>query len=135
MRRSCHVSRVVNERMKRATLSRMGAPRHRSSPLVLTARLPPKVNSLDKCAVCTTGAVFNVDAVVNDRATSICGVSDVLSTSLFGMEASSVTPSCLVSPTATRTEVHHRVSLAVGFNVPAPWMGRDALHRLTFTVS
>ncbi|XPS69009.1 hypothetical protein M3J09_001289 [Ascochyta lentis] len=47
--------------------------------------------------------VLDVDAVLGDRATSTCGVGDVLSASRFGLAPTSVTPSCLVSPTATRT--------------------------------
>lgn len=77
----------------------------RSTPLLLAGRIPYGVNSLDKRAVCTTGVELYVDAAVNDRATFTCGVSDVLSASWFGMGASSVTPSCLVSPTATRADL------------------------------
>jgi hypothetical protein len=83
---------VVNQSTKRATLSKTGALRHRSPSPVLTARLPSRLNSLDKRAVCTTSVEFDVDAAVNDRTTSTCGVSDVLSASPFGMGASSMMP-------------------------------------------
>ena len=67
-----------------------GALRHRSTSPVLAARLPSRLNSLDKRAVCTTSVEFDVDAAVNDRTMSTCGVSDVLSASPFGVGASSM---------------------------------------------
>ncbi|KAJ8112343.1 hypothetical protein OPT61_g5267 [Boeremia exigua] len=85
-----------------------------------------KVQSLDKRAGCTTGVVSDVDAIVNDRTAATCGVSDALSAKPPWERSSSVTPSWLNSPTATRIEFNHHVSLAVGFIVPAPWAGRDA---------
>jgi len=81
VRRSCHVSTVVNEKPRRATLSKGAAPGHHSSPPVLAAQLPSRLNSLYKHAVRTTGLVPDVDASVSDRATTTCGVSDVLSAS------------------------------------------------------
>jgi hypothetical protein len=101
--------------------ARRGALRHRSPSPVLTARLPSRLNSLDKRAVCTTSVEFDVDAAVNDRTASTCGVSDVLSASPVGVGASSMMLFLPRLSKATRANIHHRVSLAVGVDVPAPW--------------
>jgi hypothetical protein len=138
VRRSCHVSRVSYERTKGATLRVVSnaAPLVSTHPQSSYNPIPPtfEIRSTNVPFV-RPGVMLDVDAVLNDRATSTCGVSDVLSASLIGKTPaqSRFLASSLQQPPA-QSSIAVSPSLSESMSQHLGWR-ETLLHNLTIVVS
>ncbi|KAJ4992965.1 hypothetical protein SVAN01_01669 [Stagonosporopsis vannaccii] len=123
--------RVGDEKTRRATRREGAAPRHHSSPLVLAALLPPRLNPLYKHAVRTTTVVFDVDAGVDDRATTTCGGPAQSRLPASMLQQPSAQCSMTVSPSLSvplSQLLGRELKQSLRYNAPAPCACADSCH-------